>query len=187
MKARMLSLFVAALPLLPAGDLSGQQGGQNYVGSRVRLSVRTASREPWRIGGTLEAVSRDSLRLQTSKYGSMSLSISSIEKLQVSRGRKRNLKQGLLIGGVAGGAVGAALGAALAEECSPDDSLCFGRGFSAFGGAGVGMVGGGAVGGVLGLLTKSDRWRAVPLTGLRMAVGPQRGGAGFTVAASINF
>ncbi|NIM52757.1 MAG: hypothetical protein GTO22_26515 [Gemmatimonadales bacterium] len=98
--------------------------------------------------------------------------ISSVAKLEVSRGKKSNVGRGALIGGLAGASLGAivAAGACSADlpfgakpSCSEGDVVAIVALFT------VPVTG---IGALIGAVTKADRWENVPLDRIRLGPSP---------------
>jgi hypothetical protein len=108
--------------------------------------------------------------------------MTSLVKLEASRGRRSNVGKGAVYGalvGVAAGLItaGVACGSYDCEEYT---------GVALAGGAGVFGAGGLLIGLFIGATTTGERWEEVPVERLRQQVAPQPGG-GFGFGASIRF
>lgn len=124
--------------------------------------------------GSLIEFTADSVVLGDDPDARLALPLTSVTKLEVSRGRKSlGAGKGALWGSLIGVATGAALGAVAYSE--PNDFV-HNRGDAALLGAVVLGVPGLVVGTIAGAISKTDRWEEVPLDHLRVSVGPQRDG-----------
>jgi hypothetical protein len=133
--------------------------------------------------GTYVAVSKDTLLLQTETQTTPSaIPLTSVSRLEVSRGRKSNVLKGMGIGMLIGAGVGVIGGAAV--DCYDladfDQSFCTGVG--AAGGALFGLL----VGAIAGAASSGDRWEEVPLDRLRLQVAQQHDGR-FKLGLSVAF
>jgi hypothetical protein len=141
-------------------------------GQRVRVQS-TVAHTPVLIGA-VEAIGADTLVVRHDDGAgagvATAIPLSSIARLQVSRGRHSKWLTGLVLGAGVGAAAGAIIGAATHDE---NDFL-----FSAAGDAVLGAIVltpvGALTGMVIGLLVKTERWRTVPLERVspRVAWGP---------------
>ncbi|HEV2749215.1 MAG TPA: hypothetical protein VGV12_01685 [Gemmatimonadales bacterium] len=122
--------------------------------------------------GTVVAVGGDSLSLARGHGRDTSaVSLRSISRLELSRGR-RSVGGGALVGGAIGAGVGAA-GALVWAASSCFKSSTSTGGNCPTGGSAAGIVlGGGAAGALVGVLVRPERWVRVGWTGLRASVGP---------------
>jgi hypothetical protein len=146
---RLFTLLVlgAALPALGDDSLSGLS-----VGARVRLTAPSVSRRP--LVGQLVRESA-ALEIRRDDGSSASVPIRSIEKLQVSSGRKRKT----LVGAVCGAALG--VGTALITLRCKHPGFCednyINAGLVVFGG------GGAVVGALVGTAIRTEHWKTVPV------------------------
>jgi len=118
----------------------------------------------------------------------LALRVSSLTRLDVSRGKETHALHaagvGFLIGAVSGGIFGYATG----ENCQPTDWICFPRGETATLGALMfGLLGAGA-GAIVGWVMPVERWNHVlPPAAGRFTVGPDgRGGRRYGVAFRVS-
>jgi len=137
-----------------------------FTGERVRIQSDLYP------GNWMEGlvISQDffSLKLLV-KADTLSISMSKIEKMEVSRGSSNNTGQGALIGGVVVGFSGLMLGASLADDPFFDVT---GEDLAAITVAGFGM--GALVGGVIGALFSSEKWDKVESIQVNPFISPGR-------------
>lgn len=145
-------LTVCALLTLASGAAAQQPASppELDIGERVRV-WRVTPAEP-RLTGRVQAVTGDALELASRKNEpTQTLSISALERIDVSRGKSRVLW-------VAGGALlGAAAGIAIARS-SEDEPGDYGVGASADAANALALM---AIGGLAGYLIAPERWRTV--------------------------
>ncbi len=132
--------------------------------------------------GTFVTWEADTLVVQ-SNGDTLSVPVTLVTRLDVSRGRKMNTGKGAVIGLLVGGVVGAVIGYANYEEGGFGD---LGPGVNVAAGGVIGGLGGLVTGAFIGLAIQTDRWREVPLDQLRVSFGPQRDGR-FGFGASVRF
>src|SRR5687767_7275404 len=108
--------------------------------------------------------------------------LASIERLKVARGRRSAAREGASIGGLTGAVLGGLAVAGLAHALCEYDSTCTGSWEGYAVGMGVLGAGGAGVGALAGLAIKKDRWERVPVTRVRVGVGPALAGAGLRVS-----
>lgn len=171
----MKTVLSRVLPFLCAGMLAlpsaarAQTAADPAPGTRVRVVDAGTGR----VVGTVSAVRGDTLVVVSGKGESareVALSVSSIRRLQVSRGRpSRPLSalQGAGIGAVSG-SVGGLLGITAANlryggpcDGTADDLLCFSTGEWALIAVMIGAPMGAASGAVLGFVFPQERWRSI--------------------------
>jgi hypothetical protein len=188
--------LATALALTASANLFAQEGLPVAPGDRVRVAAPNIVRElmterqrrsllgpPPPIYGSVVAIRADTLvvKIQGSDAPT-AFPVSSVTKLEVSRGKKSNAGRGALIGGTVFAALALGLGIAdMGRECPPPEP---GNPFAGFwceeteighvvaatlvcGGLGAGL------GALIGWGAKSDRWEEVPLDGLRISLTPQ--------------
>jgi hypothetical protein len=173
----------ALLALLLGSAAWSEAVAQNPVplqpGQRVR--VQFADPRTPVLTGAVQAIGPDTLVVHPDGGpGAKSVTaipLSSVAGLQVSRGRHSKWATGLLIGLGAGAVTGAILGAT-----SRSDWLFTSTDMATIGAVTFGAVGG-VVGVIIGALTKTERWEAVPiprggkhLAPVPTAVSPPGGG-----------
>jgi hypothetical protein len=161
------ALFGLLLAAAAWSDALAQSQAAVQKGQRVR--VRFAAAHTPDLVGVVRAIRTDTLVVsRDSEPGGRMVTafpLSSVSRLQVSRGRHSRWGRGLLIGLGAGAVTGAILGATV----QPD--WFFTRRVLVEMGAVVFAPIGGAVGVVIGALTKTEQWETVPLPGSRGAAG----------------
>ena len=144
------------------------------VGERVRVSTESGATH---VGPVIMATS-GAIEVQDEEGGRPSVPLSTVTRLEVSRGQRSNLGVGLFAGAGAGALVGLAI-CADPSVCSVfDDNDVKGK-VIAFS-AGVGIL----AGAIVGHFIKTDRWEEVPLERLSVSLTPQRDGRlmlGFSV------
>ena len=212
--ALVAALTLAALTLTPPTFLAAQEGALLAPGARVRVTVaRSGETAPPGASGIpiapgvgsatpagrlviarVLAATPDSLVLLPERRGdtprgalrdTLRTGVSSVTRLEVSRGRHAAVGRGIAFGALAGAAAGALIGA-LATSCESGPlSFCdVDRGVNALRGAGVGVLAGGLVGGGIGSTRRIDSWQAVPLP-RRAGLGPAS--RGVTLAWRLRF
>ena len=195
---RHATILVAILAFVPLASATAQvQRPPIEPGTRVRISHECGTRTLYggatRIDcrtdkGTIAALTADSVVLRIGEPATqLAVSLASVNRLEVVRGRKSNVGTGAGIGLVVGMVAGAVFGYASFEECV---SFCIGpdidRGENAVLGAAIFGLGGTVFGALIGASSKTERWEEVPLDRLRVSLGPQRDGR-FGFGASVRF
>ncbi len=193
---RHATILIAILAFVPFASATAQVPLR--PGERVRVTghffcqpfYNCVGGLPQRYVGTFLSWKADTLVVQ-SNGDTLSVPVSLVTRLDVSRGRKTNTGEGAVIGLLVGGVVGAVIGYASYEECKPQGKFfsCIadlGPEYAALGGAVVIGLVGGVVGALIGASSRTDRWRAVPLNQLRVSLGPQRDGR-YGLGASVRF
>lgn len=147
-------------------------------GDRVRVWAPSVGVEGW--VGTLLALRPDTIVVGNSK--TLELAISSLTKLEVSRGKESKARTGGMIGFVGGAVAGAVI--CIASECSFTvgsgdggsdplyDNPLVSTGLAAILGGAVGY----GVGVLIGSTIKVERWEEIPLDQLRLMTAPSPGG-----------
>ena len=148
----------------PSAEIAAQDTLTVAVGERVRVSTESGATHV----GLLSAMTSGALEVQ-GPGGSQRLSVASVTRLDVSRGRKSNAGLGALIG-FAAGAVGTVVYCQAVDRggCvlfSDDITLQL---------ALIHGAGGGLLGLLVGHSMKTDLWEEVPLERLRVSLAPQR-------------
>jgi hypothetical protein len=160
-----IGLFVCAALLAAPAVLRAQTVAELAPGARVRVVDPATGR----IVGTVESVAGDNLVVRSGK-GAVTLSLSSIRSVQVSRGtpsRPVSALRGAALGlvtGAAGGVAGATIGhLSHQENCDggADDWMCFTMAESALFGVIIGAPMGAAWGAVAGFVFPRERWRSI--------------------------
>jgi hypothetical protein len=161
---------VALVIGLAVGTTAAQDAGDHplQAGDRIRIKTPSASG----IAGTLVAADQVALTvaLEGRDAGQRKYARSEIAKLEISRGKKRNVLQGALIG--AGVGVIVDLVGTRGEDENPCDY-----------GACVALPVLGAAAGALVGLVKTERWERVPTEEVRVVIVPVRRG----VRVSLSF
>jgi hypothetical protein len=143
------------------------------LGERIRYTLTTDKTGK----GVLREIGPDYLRIEDKRGASLRLEKSALQSLGVVRGKKRNPVGGALIGFLPGAAFGAFAAGAMCDYGSPCDY------------AGPALVLGGmtaAVGAGIGALIKTDRWQQAPVSRVRFAIAPAKGG-GVRAAVKLSF
>jgi len=141
---------------------------QIVAGERVRISVssfikdQTPYQSQEKFTGVVVAFHNDTLVLNIEgDCDSVAIPFRSIEKIEVSRGRKSNWLTGLVIGSI-GGAL--TLGLIATQEAGKESQTA---GTYFLEGAAVGGLVFGVVGTGVGAFIKTERWEEVPLEKIR--------------------
>jgi hypothetical protein len=161
-RAAMFGLLVAAVA--PSAAVA-QEPTPVQPGQRVRVRSLLAHRPV--VTGAVESIGRDTLVVRPEAGAAAAIPLSSIARLEVSRGRHSRWLTGLVVGAGAGAVTGAIIGAATHDE----DDWLFSAGENAVLGAVLFTPIGALTGTVIGLLVKTERWKSVPLDRVRPTVG----------------
>jgi hypothetical protein len=162
MKAAGAGFLMVAL--LVAGHADAEPKDlQLQIGDRIRYRFATDKTGK----GVLREIGPDWLRVEDTRGASHRLEKSALQSLGVLRGKKRNPLGGALIGFLPGAAFGAFAAGAMCDYGSP----------CSYGTAAL-VVGGmtAVVGAGVGALIKTDRWEHAPVSRVRFAVAPAKGG-----------
>lgn len=153
--------LIALLGLAGAGVVHAQASDPPSVGQRVRIQTSSAEKP---LVGTLRQVDERTLLVDDGNGAFTSVPTTDVRKIELSTGRHSNVTRGAIIGASVG--VALAVGAIIAV-C--DDTDCtYGRAVTALG------LGGAATGALVGAPIKTERWRSVPLDGVRSRIeGPR--------------
>jgi len=134
------------------------------TGDKVRIfapDVYTSA-----IKGTIYSTNTTDVTLDSGDY-IYTIPLSSIERLDISLGKKRNTGKGALIGLSSGALLGSLIGLATYEDCNSDEFmgcfLHFSKGESALIGAASGGFVGLIIGTVSGYSIKTDKWERIPV------------------------
>jgi len=134
------------------------------TGDKVRIfapDVYTSA-----IKGTIYYINTTDVILESGVYR-YTIPLNSIERLDVSLGRKKRTGRGALIGLSSGALLGALISLATYEECNSDEFMgClfhFNKGESALLGATAGGFVGLIIGTVSGYSIKTDKWERIPV------------------------
>lgn len=165
MSLKSIAGLLFCLPFLLPTGLSAQE---LQPGERVRVTALGVSNQP--IVGELREISRDSLTIRRQGTDARtSMSLSSVSRIEVSRGLQSNTWRYATTGALVGGAAGLVIGILATDDV---------------GGIAGATVGGGLVGGIGGGLVgrnqRSEAWETVsiprdtrgPNTGLTRLPGP---------------
>ncbi len=169
-------------------------------GARVRLTPKSESsvfpRAEPRIG-TVQSLLRDSMAVRWLDGETSTVPLLGIDRIEMSRGRRRFVRDGIIVGGLVGATVGGILGGATYTEreysCTGgclfgNEELFGGQGFHIAMGAAAGGLGGVFVGGVTGAIGIGEAWHQVPLDAITQRVSvrlsPGPGSASVAVAVS---
>lgn len=187
---RSASLAVAILLTASVRLLAQQEQPPVVAGDRVRVSAPTLSLDQQ--VGTIVEMSANNWTLQYGKLDqTLSLSIGSLTKLEVSRGKKSNVLKGALGGFAVGVPAGAVIGLLGTTKDSPPGSteakFCDEGTLTCMALWGVAF---GAVGGLVGLgigaISRTDRWEEVPLERLHVGIASQ-GSRGLAISVRFAF
>ncbi len=179
---RIPVLVLAALALLAPAATAAQTPVVLAPNTRIRFAV---TRDTAAVVASVVAQRGDSLWVHPERSrDTLGLRISSLARLDVSRGKETHALHaagvGLLIGAVGGGVLGYATG----EDCTSSEWICFPRGLTAAAGAvAFGLVGAG-VGAVVGWVNPVERWNhaVLPVRGTFTIRPDGRGGRSYGVA-----
>ena len=149
-------------------------------GSRVRVH---SAQGP--VIGAIRSVSDSAIVVAPASARAVTIPWSSVNRLEISRGRSTNAWRGLGIGALGGAVTGVILGLAAGEDCGRSNSfVCFDRGSLALaGGVGFGVIGG-VIGLVAGAFRTHENWHMITAPGrvLRITVAPRGAGLGVSVS-----
>ena len=172
---RYLTLVLVALFVATSSPLAAQEAPVE-PGARVRVTAPDLGIN--KAIGVFEAVEGGTLVV-----GTLRLPLASVTRLEVHRGQKSRVGRGALIGAAVGAGSGAIIGAiAFSGSCIDNPDGCPAAG-AAIGAIFLGLPGL-LVGTVVGALSKTDRWEAVPLDRIRVSFTPL-GNGGFALLASV--
>jgi len=189
MKKIIISIALPILLFLSKPLNTSAQIPDLSIGERAR--VTSSSMYILKFGGIVTAVNEDTLEIQ-SVHRSYRIPYSQLDRLEISRGSKRNTAVGWLIGtGI--GAFAGFLSINKEEErnCHPDE-WCFdfseyGRDMEPIAVLGSALLGG-LAGGIIGALIKTERWEPIPIPG-GLSLYPQPGsrvGVGFSYKINLS-
>ena len=148
------------------------------AGERVRATIEEQS---GKLTGTLVEWGQDILYLapdgSAERVTATAIPLSTLSRLEISKGLRSNAGKGALIGGgiglLVGGGMSIIAGSTVDTEVTSTDYLVF-TGLVTLGGAGLGAL--------IGALIKSERWEEYPLDSLRLGIAPG-GDGGFQLMA----
>lgn len=165
---RCVVLFAMILTGIAGPDALAQKEAPVQPGQRVR--VRSTVVHTPELTGVVESIGPDTLRVRDDDRSmATAVSLATVDRLQVSRGRHSRWVTGAAIGL----GVGVAAGVLIGLTTSSEDDWLFGPGASAFLGAVLFGPIGAVTGGIVGLVVRTERWETVPLD--RAAPGVARG------------
>ena len=193
---RTLRVVVATVVLgfmaAPTVSAQEQQSGSSnasrvIVGTRVRVTSTALEHLSWRhwrrkgVPGVVTAIDDSSLTLAGEK-AVVTVPLSSIKKLETSRGKKRNTLKGFALGMTFGFIAASVYSLATFDltPCEYREQSCSAQAWT----AGALLVGGGAIGTTLGARTKTERWGKVSLNTAPAVSGGQLPSA---VALTVRF
>ena len=165
-------LFGLALWLcVPVSDLTAQSLS---LGDRIRVqSTQTyasdgeARKGAYTTTGALSRWANDTLRIDTDSQMRVSIYVSNVEKLEVSRGQTHQAPTGMVIGAAIGFTFGFLFGSTVAYGFDGTNKEAASGGLASGAvGAGVGLV----IGAIIGALHSTDAWEEVPVGDLRVSV-----------------
>jgi hypothetical protein len=182
---RSANLLPVILALASAGDAAAQRPAVE-PGQRVRITaplvgLQEVTATVFSVGGGALVVTGDS---------TVRVRLEDVTRLEVSRGRKSNCASGLGWGFLAGATTGVVIGLASGSERQGSLfgggcwMLCSAGAKAMVAGAALGTAGA-VVGLVVGAIVRSEKWKRVPLDGVRVSIVPRRGGLG--LGASVAF
>lgn len=162
---RVMVLTAVLLSSLSIAALDAQTVAS---GDRVRV---TAEARSGKLTGTLVEWVQDTLYLapdgSAERVTATAIPLSTLSRLEISKGLRSNAGKGALIGGgiglLVGGGMSIIAGSTVDTEVTSTDYLVF-TGLVTLGGAGLGAL--------IGALTKSERWEEYPLDSLRLGIAP---------------
>lgn len=132
-------------------------------------TVRVTAPASYNGVGTVAALENDALVVEDEvRADPVAVPLSSVQRLEVLRGKKSRIVAGALIGGGAG----LALGVAAAASCEGHDTLCAGNNeylIFALPAALLGL----SLGALIGWIIQVDRWVEVPVDDVRVGYSPQ--------------
>jgi hypothetical protein len=176
--------------MLLAASATADEGPRVVPGQRLRVTAAAPGAFTGVTMGTLAKLGPDSLTLIDPERGTvMELPISSIQRLEVSQGRRRHTRKGLL----SGAAVGIAFAAYVWARMSEDPEGCGGRGApyracskgETAAVAATFVAGSAGVGAWRGHRKQTEVWSDSPVERLRITVRPERGGG--RIALTLSF
>ena len=145
-----------------------QEPVQIVPGERVRVLAPGIS--PDRVVGTVVSLDADTLMLKDGgQIAPSKIPLTSVTRLDVSRGHKSGAGKGALIGAIVGAAGGTVLGIVFynhpGDEGKQSSPLIVVPALASLVGAGLGAI--------IGLPFKTERWKKVPLEQVRIGISSQ--------------
>jgi hypothetical protein len=186
MAALRFTTLVAVTLLVGPDALLGQESSDIAVGDKVRISAPEIS--PYRLVGILTETSEDTYVLSVEgRTEPMRLPLGSMQRVEVSRGKKSMSRTLGQVGALAGIATGAVLGYRENEDvdCTGNEDCRAYKRMTVFWGAMLSGAAGGILGRLVGLAIRLDRWEEVPLDELR--IEPTLAAGGFGMSVSLRF
>ena len=171
---RLGTLVIVTLMLAPLATAASQKSPSLKPGDRIRVITPSASGGPF--VGTLVTLEADSLVMQGS-VDARRLSLASVERVDLSRGRKSHARLGAGIGLLVGAGVGALAGC---DQQNDQSDLTQGQCIV------MGAAAGALLGAITGALVRTERWMEIPRDGLRMSFTSDRGRT-LTLRVSLSF
>ena len=170
---RTLNILISAsflfftLPAIMAAQVTGvEKGDKVRVTAPEQLTTKTT--------GIVTGINRDSLQFMH-RDSIFQVSLSPIQRLEVSTGKKSSAGRGALIGA---GSLGLTMGLLMLstdETCSSGDVWCMDL-FSRSDSFKLGLISGGLLGGlsgaIIGHFIKRDRWKKIELEALTIETHP---------------
>jgi len=173
MKRNEMSLAMVVVALLAGPTAADPKPLVLETGDKIRWRLATEKTGQ----GVVREVGPDWLRVEDKRGASLRLDKTALQSLAAVRGKKRNPLGGALIGFLPGAAFGAFAAGAMCDYGSP----------CSYGTAAL-VVGGmtAVVGAGVGALIKTDRWQQAPVSRVRFALAPAKGG-GVRAALKLSF
>ncbi len=148
-------LIIGLTLILPSETFAQTDGVKN--GDRVKILASAINEKP--IKGTVVEISSSVLAIKT-KNSTFFIPYSAVNRLAISKGRKRAVGRGALTGMGLGGLTGAAS----YSECTDEGFMsCMFRSSSRGNAFLRGVLIGGLLGGITGIFIKIDRWERLPV------------------------
>jgi len=169
--AVLAAAAVAVTPVPPSNRVA--------AGEKVRVATTSLGDKT----GVVVAADAESVTVSVGAgKAPVRIPLASVKRLEVARGRRTAVKEGAITGGLVGGALGALAVLYLSHALCEGGSDCNAE-VGAYGiGVGIFGAGGAGLGALTGLAIKTDKWVRVPVSDLRVAVGPVADGAGVKVS-----
>ena len=177
MSAPRIVLPIAFLLIAVSNNSHAQEEPPVTPGDRVRIKAPTISTRQFE--GEVVALRSDTLiidariwergRMQWRDQPQAKIPVASVDRIDISRGKKSNVGKGAITGGLIGAGIGLVIGIGAAAEDG---------GFFDFGPevvpAAVLAVGayGAGIGALIGLIMPGERWEEVPVDELRVGPSP---------------
>ena len=185
MKQRSAGRSVAALlcASLLAAPAQAEDRPVVAAGQRVRVVASAPGVFQGVATGTIVEMGPESLTMAQTEGAILRLPLASVTRLEVSQGRRRRTKAGLLIGAAAGLAFVPLIFAAedlCGPVANPRDCTTGERQALAV----LWVATSAGSGAFWGHLVKTEKWRDAPLAGLKVTVGPTRGGGRASLTVS---